>query len=156
MTKTPNTSPMKPRKNALVAFGALVLLPGCGGMSDTNDQEITLETAPMVSSTACTLSNSNGAWSVWNTPTIAQVLKDSKPLYVTCHSPLGWSGHIAVSSHGSILSTFTAEGDSRIAEMSDAPDPKTMYQGNLTNKANGLFRAYPGTIIVPMKRDEDY
>lgn len=138
----------------LIPIAIFLSLASCAGMPGTADEELTIRTAPYISSTACTISNSNGAWSIWNTPGTVSIMRDSKVLYVTCQSPLGWHGHTAVKSHTALLTPFLGTGDTRISESQDASDPKTRYQSNPTNEINGTFATYPGTIIVPMTPDE--
>lgn len=141
------------KKTSLTSALLILGLSGCAGAPDTSDEIITIRTAPVIASTTCTVSNTNGAWSVWDIPGTVSILRDSKPLYVTCQSPMGWHGHIALKSGFSLTTPIFGNGNSLIAETSDAADPQTPYQSNPSNLANGTLSSYPSSIIVPMTPD---
>jgi hypothetical protein len=98
------------------------------------------------------MSNANGVWSVWNVPSTVSILRDSHPLVITCKAT-GWQGQITVAAHPNLEVAFIGQTSGTIAETSDALPPPAPYQANPSNKFDGIFQLYPGTVIVPMHRD---
>ena len=139
--------------HAAAALAAASIMAGCAALPDTQDQVVYLRTSPPVPSTHCTLANSQGAWDAWSTPYAISILRDSKPLVVECKSPLGLHGSIVVRSHPDAAAGLVGSGSDSVAETSDALPPQGAYLGNTSNKWNGAFRQYPGTITVRMIPD---
>jgi hypothetical protein len=135
--------------HAALAVLSLTCLIGCAGLPDTDDEVLTIETTPPMQSAHCIVSNSYSSWDVWYTPSTISIIRDSKPLSVTCRAP-GFAGAMYVKAHPDASVAFIGNGSDTIAETSDALPPDAPYQGNTTNKLNGIFAQYPGTIIVPM------
>lgn len=138
----------------VVPFALCALLAGCAGLPQTQDQIVTIETSPNTPSTHCLIENSRGAWTVSDTPQRVSIQRDSKPLLITCRSPLGYHGSITLAAHWNFETPFLGSGSQKVAEMSDATPPDYAYQANNTNEWNGTFRIYPGTIIVTMTPDD--